>query len=186
MNPMPVFQTQECIRVMCETEVLTENPIPVPLCPPQTPNGLSRIAHKPPQWETGDHLPKSRSSEGKQTQWGSLGTGYCKYCDTRGRKELNVKNCIIRIFMILTLHKMFLRWSRIRWTGHAARMEGEAKWIITAATEPSVNGDSGVEVMIILQHILEKQCVSVWTIHTVQDGNRWWILVNAMMMIQVS
>jgi hypothetical protein len=33
---------------MCETEVLTENPVPVPLCPPQTPHGLPRIAHKPP------------------------------------------------------------------------------------------------------------------------------------------
>ena len=28
--------------------------------------------------------------------------------------------------------------------------------LITAATEPSVNGDSGVEVTIILRHILEK------------------------------
>jgi hypothetical protein len=58
--------------------------------------------------------------------------------------------------------------------------------LITAATEPSVNGDSGVEVTTILKHILEKQCVRVWTIHTVQDGNRWWVLVNTVMKIQIS
>lgn len=49
MSPMTVFQTQECIRVMCETEVLRENPVPVPLCSTKTPHGLPRIAHKPPQ-----------------------------------------------------------------------------------------------------------------------------------------
>jgi len=56
---------QQCIRVMCETEVLRENPVPVPLCPPQTPHGLPRIAHKPPQWETGDQMPELWSSEGR-------------------------------------------------------------------------------------------------------------------------
>jgi hypothetical protein len=28
--------------------------------------------------------------------------------------------------------------------------------------------------------------VKVWTIHTVKDGNWWWVLVNTMMKIQVS
>jgi hypothetical protein len=96
----------------------------------------------------------------------------------------NVQNCVISI-MIFTLHKICLWWSRIRWTGHATGMEGDAKWI-TAATETSVNGDSGAEVTIILKHILEKQCVRVWTIHTVQDGNRWWVLANTLMKIRVS
>jgi hypothetical protein len=37
-----------------ETEVLGENPAPVPICPPQTPSALSECEPGPPRWKLSD------------------------------------------------------------------------------------------------------------------------------------
>jgi hypothetical protein len=88
--------------------------------------------------------------------------------------------------MIFTLHKIFYGDQGLGGWDMQQQCREMRNELITAATEPSVNGDAGVEVTTILKHILEKQCVRVCAIHTVQDGNRWWVLGNTVMKIQVS
>jgi hypothetical protein len=52
--------------------------------------------------------------------------------------------------------------------------------------ERSHSEDSGVDVRIILEWILEKQCgENVSWIHLAQDRDEWWALVNTVMKFRV-
>jgi hypothetical protein len=42
------------MKLTGENRRLGEKPVPVPLCPPQTPHGRPGIEPGPPQWKAGD------------------------------------------------------------------------------------------------------------------------------------